>query len=250
MQRRRRQPHGCDIDIDAAVADHILVTAGQSPSDEVYVDTVRRRRELSVLILLDCSSSGQEPSVSGGTVHQRQTAACAALLDTLSMLGDRVASYAFHSFGRSRVVFTAIKGFSEPFGGRVTARLGAIEPAGYTRLGAAIRHATALLEGDGAGMRRLLVLISDGFPYDEEYEGRYAQADVRHALNEARGAGVGCVCLSVGATADSADLARTYGQNAYAVGDDIDDLAPVIQRIFCAGIAGADHTTTKKRGAD
>ena len=43
----------------------------------------------------------------------------------------------------------------------------------------------------GGTPRRLLVVLSDGFAYDHGYEGRYGEADARHALVEARRRGVG-----------------------------------------------------------
>lgn len=249
MQRRRREPFGSDVDVDAAVRHHVALRCGSTPTEDVYVDNARLRRELSVLILLDASSSGNDPGVSDLTVHAHQVAACAALLDTLSILGDRAAAHAFQSFGRTQVNFTVIKGFDEQFGGRVVARLGAVEPMGYTRLGAAIRHGAALLGRDKTGSRRLLVLISDGFPYDDGYEGRYADADVRHALDEARVSGVGCACLSVGSTHESTGIAATYGENVYAAGDDIDALAPFMQRIFYSALAGARYTDSGRPGS-
>lgn len=44
--------------------------------------------------------------------------------------------------------------------------------------------------------RRLLVVLSDGFAYDDGYQGAYGEADA--ALAEARGRGVG-VCASASA---------------------------------------------------
>ena len=42
-----------------------------------------------------------------------------------------------------------------------------------------------------------MLLISDGLPYEDGYEGRYAQEDTRVALNEAESNGTGCVCVNV-----------------------------------------------------
>ena len=55
LHRRHRQPQGDDIDIDAAVEARVEVLAGSVPDEAVYLDSLRRRRDLSVLLLLDVS---------------------------------------------------------------------------------------------------------------------------------------------------------------------------------------------------
>ena len=57
LHRRHRQPQGDDIDIDAAVEAHVELMAGSVPDEAVYLDSLRRRRDLSVLLLLDISGS-------------------------------------------------------------------------------------------------------------------------------------------------------------------------------------------------
>ena len=52
---------------------------------------------------------------------------------------------------------------------------------GYTRLGAPLRHLTNRLLREPSE-RRLLIVIGDGLMSDEGYEGRYAWADVAHAV--------------------------------------------------------------------
>jgi hypothetical protein len=89
--------------------------------------------------------------------------------------------------------------------------LATLEPVGFTRIGAAVRHGSYLLTKKSGASNLLLVVLSDGFPYDDDYQAGYAEADTRRALYEAVGQGVGCVCLSVGASTDQAALERTWG---------------------------------------
>ena len=98
-----RQVQGDDIDIDAAVEARVELMAGSAPDEAVYIDSLRRRRDLAVLLLLDVSGSVAEPGATAKTVHEQQRAAAAALTVALHDLGDRVALYAFHSQGRSAV---------------------------------------------------------------------------------------------------------------------------------------------------
>ena len=57
----------------------VEVMAGSVPDEAVYLDSLRRRRDLSVLLLLDVSGSAAEPGTLGRTVHQQQRAAVASL---------------------------------------------------------------------------------------------------------------------------------------------------------------------------
>ena len=82
--------------------------------DDVYVDSLRRRRDLSVLVLLDVSGSAGEPGPAGRTVHEHQRSAAAALTAALHDLGDRVALYAFNSHGRTAVQLAARQALRRP----------------------------------------------------------------------------------------------------------------------------------------
>ena len=77
------------------------------------------------------------------------------------------------------VTCATVKRFDEPFGNVVARRIAALEPEHFTRAGAAIRHATAMLMGQPAG-HRLLLLLSDGKPNDVDvYEGPLRRARTR-----------------------------------------------------------------------
>jgi nitric oxide reductase NorD protein len=239
-QRRPRQLQGIDIDIDAAVAAYVDVAAGSPPAEEVYIDILRQRRDLAVLILLDISGSAGEPSPSGGMVHDHQRVAAAALVRTLHDLGDRVALYSFRSQGRSAVHVVPMKQFGESLDARVLQRLGGSVPGAYTRLGAAIRHGSAVVERDGGTTRRLLVVLSDGFAYDHGYEGSYGEADARRALVEARRRGTACLCLSMGAPTDTEALRRVFGTAAHARVPRLEDLPAMVGPLFRFALRSAE----------
>lgn len=216
LHRRHRQSQGDDIDIDAAVEARVEVLAGAVPAEAVYLDSLRRRRDLSVLLLLDVSGSAAEPGTLGRTVHQQQRAAVANLTVALHDLGDRVALYAYYSNGRSAVSMIPVKRFDDHLDARVMQRLNSLESGAYSRLGAAVRHGAAVLEFRGGTSRRLLVVLSDGLAYDHGYERPYGAADSRRALTEARRRGTGCVCLTIGAGTDVPALRRVFGSTAHA----------------------------------
>ncbi|OBA70317.1 nitric oxide reductase activation protein [Mycobacterium sp. 1554424.7] len=243
LHRRHRQSQGDDIDIDAAVEARVEVRAGSVPDEAVYLDSLRRRRDLSVLLLLDVSGSAAEPGTVGRTVHEQQRAAVANLAVALHDLGDRVALYAYYSQGRRAVSMVPVKRFDDHLDSLVMRRLKSLEPGAYSRLGAAIRHGSSVLEARGGTSRRLLVVLSDGLAYDHGYERPYGAADARRALTEARRRGTGCVCLTIG-TGTSEDhvrsLRRVFGSTAHATIARPDQLAGVIGPLFRSALRSAE----------
>ena len=113
VTRCRRQRQGDDVDIDAAVQAQVDALAGSPHDDDVYVGSLRRQRDLAVLVLLDVSGSAGEPGISGKRVHDHQLAVAAELTAALHDLGDRVALYGFNSRGRRAVQMFRVKAFDD-----------------------------------------------------------------------------------------------------------------------------------------
>jgi nitric oxide reductase NorD protein len=173
-------------------------------------------------------------------VHQQQRTVVANLTVALHDLGDRVALYAYYSQGRSAVSMVPVKRFDDHLDSQVIRRLNSLEPGAYSRLGAAIRHGSAVLEARGGTSRRLLVVLSDGLAYDHGYERAYGAADARRALTEARRRGTGCVCLTVGAGTDVVSLRRVFGSTAHASISRPDELTSVVGPLFRSAIRSAE----------
>ena len=238
--RYHRQMRGDDIDIDAAIEARVEAMAGSAPDEAVYIDRLRRRRDLAVLILLDISGSVAEPGRMGQTVHEQQRAAATALSVALHRLGDRVALYAFRSQGRSAVHLVPVKRFDEELDQHVMRRIHGLVPGAYSRLGTAIRHGTSVLQKRGGTSRRLLVVFSDGLAYDHGYEPVYGAADARRALAEARHQGIGCLCLSIGASTNIEALRRVFGSAAHATIPRTEQLSQVIAPLFRSALRSAE----------
>ena len=232
----RGRPDGDELDIEALIDLFVDLRSGYSPPDHVYLENRKLARNLGVLILLDASGSATDTDPDGLAVHDHQRRAAATLAVTLEELGDRVAVYAFRSQGRHAVHLPAIKTFGQRFGAVGRARLNRLQPSGYTRLGAGIRGAGEILKTDAGTPNRLLVVLSDGFPYDDGYEGRYAEADAHKALEELRTDGVACLCLSIGASTSTDALERVFGSASYASAATLGELSPRMDELFLSSL--------------
>jgi nitric oxide reductase NorD protein len=232
----RGRADGDDLDIEALIDLFVDLRSGYSPPEHVYLETRQLARNLGVLILLDASGSATDTDPDGLAVHDHQRRAAATLAVTLEELGDRVAVYAFRSQGRHAVHLPAIKVFGQRFGAVGRARLNQLQPSSYTRLGAGIRGAGEILKSEAGTPNRLLVVLSDGFPYDDGYEGRYAEADAFKALEELRTDGVACLCLSIGAATDTDALERVFGSASYASAATLADLSPQMDELFLSSL--------------
>jgi hypothetical protein len=232
----RRQPDGDDLDTDALTDLFVDLHAGYSPPEYIYLERRKLARNLGVLILLDASGSATETDPEGLSVHEHQRRAAATLAVTLEELVDRVAVYGFRSHGRGAVHLLALKPFALRFGAGGRARLSQLQPSGYTRLGAGIRHAGEILKAESGTPNRLLLVLSDGFPYDDGYESRYAEADAHKALEELRADGVACLCLSIGSSTPSDALERVFGSASRANAPTLADLSPRMDALFLAAL--------------
>jgi nitric oxide reductase NorD protein len=192
---------------------------------------------VAVTLLLDTSGS-TESWLSGRqrTIDVVKEAAL-AFGEALATLGDRFALLAFSGQGAADVRVRLLKRFEEPPGPAVRRRIGALEPDAFTRLGGALRHATAGLARASARVRLLLVL-SDGKPQDEDgYEGRYGIEDVRQAIAEAQLQGVRVFCVTVDRQGPDY-LPRLFGPTGYTViwnAEALPERLPAIYRRLTTG---------------
>ena len=232
----RGRADGDDLDLEALIDLFVDLESGFSSPEHVYLERRKFARNLGVLILIDASGSAVDADSDGLAVHDHQRRAAATLAVTLEELGDRVAVYAFRSQGRHAVHLPVIKTFDQSFGAVARARLNQLQPWGYTRLGAGIRGAGEILKAEAGTPNRLLVVLSDGFPYDDGYEGRYAEADANKALDELRADGVACLCLSIGTATATDALERVFGSAGYASAGSLAELSPRMDELFLSSL--------------
>ena len=215
-QRLGRQLDGAELDLDAFVTSRADLAAGRPADDRLYESVRPARRDVAVCLLVDVSASTDAWVAGNQRIVDVEKEALLVVADALDALGDPYAIYAFSGEGPAGVIVRTVKSFEEHDRRRVAQRIGALEPEHYTRMGAAIRHATARLL-DRPARHRLLLVLSDGRPNDVDlYEGRYGIEDARRAVNEARVLSVHPFCLTVDRDAP-AYLGRIFGASAFAV---------------------------------
>jgi nitric oxide reductase NorD protein len=217
-QRRRvgRQEDGPDLDLSAYVAGFADRQAGRPGDDRFYVATRPARRDLALALLVDVSASTDSWVSGTQRIVDVEKESLIVLLEALDALGDRHAALAFSGEGAGGVRVLTVKDFAEPVGAGVRRRVAALEPDGYTRTGAALRHASALLARQPA-RHRLLLVLTDGKPNDvDHYPGRYGIQDTRQAVAEARLQGLVPFCLTVDREAP-AYMPSIFGPRGYAL---------------------------------
>ena len=172
------------------------------------------------------------------------------LCESLETLGDRHAIYGFSGRGRHEVEFLVAKEFGDRPSARTWSALGAMQPMSYTRMGPAIRHAAAKLAAQAARTRILLV-ISDGYPQDEDYgpdrnDSNYGIHDTARALREAEAIGITTFCITVD-PAGHDYLRLMTPEQRYLVIDDIAALTPELEKIYGALTHQRTHPLTHQR---
>ena len=183
---------GSDLDIDRYVRRYVDTITGHPPQPRIFRDLLPSCRDVTTALLLDGSSS---LGIHHGRIFELELACADALSRAMTLAREPHGIFVFNGNTRHRVDVRCLKDFGDSHfvapGG-----LGLVT-GGYTRLGAPLRHLTSRLLGQPSE-RRLLIVLGDGLMSDEGYEGRYAWADVAHAVEEAHQAGVGVYYLGVG----------------------------------------------------
>lgn len=224
----RRQRDGDDIDLDAMVESLADARAGLPSSDRLFIKLLRDQRDIAVIFLVDMSNS------TAGWVGNAIKESLVLMTEALEALGDRYGIYGFSGMRRTRCEIFHVKDIGEPYSDAVRERIGAIGPSEYTRMGPAIRHAASLLSKTDARVR-LLITLTDGKPEDyDDYKGEYAIEDTRHALLEAKTAGIHPFCITIDHQAHDY-MDHLYGAVNYIFVNDVRKLPlrmPEIYRVL------------------
>ncbi|CAI2933851.1 nitric oxide reductase activation protein NorD [Aminobacter niigataensis] len=226
----RAQLDGVDLDLDAVVRARCDLAAGGQGSDRIHLMSRPQVHDLAVTILVDVSLS-TDAWFDNRRVLDVEKEALLILANGLAACGDNHSILTFTSRRRDWVRIEVVKAFDESMSSTIEARIAALKPGYYTRIGAAIRHATAELAKQ-PNRKKLLLVLTDGKPNDlDHYEGRFALEDSRRAVIEARRSGLGVFGVTVDREAKSY-VPALFGQNGYAMVGNIAKLPAALPAIY------------------
>jgi nitric oxide reductase NorD protein len=214
MQQQRRQTQGEEFDIDAITDLYVDVHSKRTPSDKIYVTNRKKDKDLSILILLDISLSS-DGYAAGNRVIDVEKEVSILFGEILNEFNIDFSIDSFYSKTRNFSTYLTVKDFDENWN-VAKHKIGAVEPNGYTRIGAALRHAGARLDKRNT-KNKWVILISDGKPNDyDKYEGKYGINDVKQALRELNRRNINSYALAIEAQAKYY-LPQMFGQNHYQI---------------------------------
>lgn len=236
--RLRRQWEGDDIDLNAAIEVLVDRRLSLQPEPRLFMRAGRETGASSILVLLDLSESTNEPCGSSGqTLLDLEKQAAFMLADATANTDDRIAIHGFSSNTRAQVDYHRMLEFGVPLQGAARSRLASVPGRHSTRIGAALRHASALLQDEGDN-RRAILLVTDGAPADVDvFDSEYLTEDARVAVMQARVAGVRVFCIAVDAQADHY-VRRIFGWRDYCIAENASSLPTQLQRAYARLVGG------------
>jgi nitric oxide reductase NorD protein len=232
VQRIRKLEDGDEIDINAAISSMIDLRMGMQPDPRIMMRSVRKVRDISVLVLLDLSESTNEKVLGQDqTVLDLTRQACVLLSDAIHRIGDPFAIHGFCSDGRHDVEYYRFKDFDQAYDDAPKARLAGMTGQLSTRMGAAIRHAAHYLRGQKSS-RKLLLVITDGEPADIDVrDPQYLRYDSKKAVEDATRNGIATFCMTLDPRADQY-VSRIFGSKNYMVVDHVERLPEKLPLLY------------------
>jgi nitric oxide reductase NorD protein len=227
----RRLTDGEELDIDEFIQSISERKGCGYASERMYKHRKRDDRELAVMVLLDVSNSTAF-QLGHGRVIDVERQAMLVLAEALSELGDIFSIYAFSGYGRTQVDILRLKDFDDDYNDNVRKRIFSLAPRGSTRIGAALRH-MGIRFLRRAERHRLLLLLTDGRPYDpaDNYKGLYALEDTRKALQELHNDGIYAYGLTIDQTGVEY-LPYLFGPGKYTVFSNVLALPEFLPKLY------------------
>jgi nitric oxide reductase NorD protein len=212
----KAQPQGEELDLSAWLDFHVESKIAPSAEKGLFKSFRGNNRDLSCLLLADLSMSTDAHLDNKNRVIDVVQDSLLLFGEALQSVGDNFAMYGFSSVKRHNVRFTMLKNFNENYSDHVRGRIQAIRPGFYTRMGAAIRQATQVIN-EQKSSEKLLLILTDGKPNDiDHYEGRFGIEDTHQAINEAKQLGIKPFCITIDTDAQ-AYLPYIFGSDGFTV---------------------------------
>lgn len=212
----KSQPQGEELDLSAWLDFHVESQISPTQEKGLYRSYRGNNRDIASLLLADISMSTDSHLDGKNRVIDVVQDSMMLFGEALNSVGDNFAMYGFSSVKRSNVRFSMLKNFNEPYTDHVRGRIQSIRPGFYTRMGAAIRQATQVLE-EQKNAQKLLLILTDGKPNDiDHYEGRFGIEDTHQAIQEATRLGIKPFCITIDQEAEEY-LPYLFGSDGYTV---------------------------------
>lgn len=213
-EKIERVDSGEEIDLDAMTDAFADIKSNKTPSDKIYTSKRKRKKDLSVLILMDTSLSA-DGYTNNEKVLDVEKIAVLLFGEVLNEFNISFQIDTFSSRTRNHCSYKSIKKFKDNWS-KTKNRIGAIEAEDFTRIGTALRHAGKELEKEPTA-RKWIILLSDGKPNDyDTYEGKYGIEDVKKALSELEQKHINTFSLAIEAQAKYY-LPQMFGHNNYNI---------------------------------
>ncbi|QOP41476.1 nitric oxide reductase activation protein NorD [Sulfurimonas marina] len=228
--KRNYLPYGDDININTWI-DYKSDKNQSNYSQKFFESYEKYTRNMSTLILADVSLSTEAGITQEIRVIDMIKDSLMVFAESLYKLKDQFSIYTFSSVKNTKVNFHVIKNFKENYNDLIRGRIEAIKPGYYTRMGAAVRESSKILNQQQS-QNKLLLILSDGKPNDvDRYDGRYGIEDTKKAIEEAKKKGIIPFCITI--DTDAKDyLPYLFGKNGYALIRDPKKLPKVLPEIY------------------
>lgn len=230
--RIRKLEEGDEIDINAAIRAQIDIRQGIPPDSRVMMRSVRKTRDITLLMLLDLSRSMND-KIEGRNHTALELAQQVSVLfaEAITPVGDPFAIHGFYSDSRHYVEYLRLKDFDQPYDEGPKARIAGITGRRGTRMGAAIRHSTFHLNNQKSS-KKILLIITDGEPSDVDAPDRkYLHDDTKKSVEDAKRNGIHTYCISLDPGADRY-VSRIFGATNYMVVDHVKGLPEKVLLIY------------------
>ena len=228
--KSNRLPYGDEICIDTWI-DYKGHQNKSLHHQKFFENFEKKTRDMSTLILADISLSTEAGITQEIRVIDMIKDGLMVFSQALEKLQDKFAIYAFSSNKNTNVRFHIIKNFKEKYSDLIRGRIDSIKPGYYTRLGAAIRESTKILDRQ-TSENKLLLIISDGKPNDlDRYDRRYGIEDTKKAIEEVKQKDITPFCITIDIEAKDY-LSYLFGKNGYAVVRDSKKLPKVMPEVY------------------
>ncbi len=224
-----RQKDGPELDIDALTDMTTDILSRKSPSDRVYLNRRKKQKDLGITLLID-SSLSSDGYTDGNRIIDVAKEVSLLFGEILDEYQVEFSIAAFHSHTRNNIEYIYLKSFSDAWS-QAKLKVGALQPAGFTRIGGAIRHAAADFVNTSA-KNKWLILLSDGKPNDfDTYEGKYGIQDVKQSLHELNAQKINAFAFAIEAQARYY-LPQMFGQNHYQILSSPEQLIQSLFRLY------------------